>query len=674
MSITSPSHLGFMLDVSRHYMPVENIKRLLKAAQLCGVNTMHWHLADDQGWRVEIKKYPLLTEVGSVRGNSCFGRVSETENNCGFYTQEQIKDIVAFARELGIQIIPEIELPGHASAMLAAYPRFGCSRTIIKDGEEQRVEEPYTYEVITAGGIFPNLICAGKDESLEFFKDILSEIVELFPAPYVHIGGDEALKLHWRRCPDCQRRIKEEGLKDEEDLQRWLVLQIGQFLADKGRSTIVYNDCLAGGMLPQHFIVHHWLGNDEETAQFMQAGGRVIRSDLEHYYFDYAYSSIDVEHIMHIPQVPDYAKGCEDKLLGVECMLWAERITNIDRAAYLLFPRLPAAMLMAKGGCQSPDAFLDELKAIQQRISELGLKGAPESDWQLTPEAKDADRQQDEHTRYSPESTLAEEEEIRLLQQEELEKLLRAIEMPAPMAMAVMDHAWKALPNYSGEYSSDMLPGADDMAAHLMGALDNRDEGDWSKLPEDIWLATMKAFTRFANEHHRSLGIYGFDRAFWTTRQMNARLFRIGELEYELKEEDGERCIDLHIPGDAVLTAQRLNRSVADARSFLARYYPDWTQLHMECTTWLLVPALRPMLREGANLLRFMNAFDIVEVDEDCDDVLEWVFYLTEEQQKTVSLEQLPEETSLQRNIKVHLLSGKKIGVARGILAREFRD
>lgn len=168
---------GFMLDVCRHYMPVEDIKRLLRAAQICGVNKMHWHLADDQGWRIEIKKYPRLTQIGAVRGDSFFGAVSETEHNCGFYTQEQAKDIVAYAQDCGIDVIPEIEIPGHAGAMLAAYPEFGCRRTVVdKDDKEQIIEEPYRYQVETAGGIFPHLICAGKDASVDFLKDILDEV------------------------------------------------------------------------------------------------------------------------------------------------------------------------------------------------------------------------------------------------------------------------------------------------------------------------------------------------------------------------------------------------------------------------------------------------------------------------------------------------------------------
>ena len=289
MDVQSFTHKGFMLDVCRHYMPAEDIRRMLDAAALCGMNRMHWHLTDDQGWRIEIKKYPLLTDIGAKRGPSFFGDVSQTENNCGFYTQEEVRGIVAYAKKLGIEIIPEIEIPGHACAMLAAYPQLGCRRTVWPEWTPTDGQAGYVHAVRKIGGIFPDLICAGRDESIRFLEDVLDEITELFPFPMVHIGGDEAPKLHWRRCPDCQARMRAEGIRSEDALQRWLVLRIGAYLADKGKETIVWNDVLNGGLLPEHFIVQQWYGNQELTRAFLEAGGRVIVSDTENYYFDYAY-------------------------------------------------------------------------------------------------------------------------------------------------------------------------------------------------------------------------------------------------------------------------------------------------------------------------------------------------------------------------------------------------
>lgn len=448
------SYRGFMLDVSRHYMPVEEIRKLIKAASLCGMNRMHWHLTDDQGWRIEIKKYPKLTEIGSVRGRSYFGNVSETENNSGFYTQDEVRELIDYAGAHGIEIIPEIEVPGHASAMLAAYPQYGCRRTVIRSGKRQEIADPYTYHVMTTGGIFPNLICAGKDEAVRFLEDILDEIAELFPASAIHIGGDEALKQHWRRCPDCQQRIRDEGLADENELQRWLVLKLGEHLKQKGRKTIVWNDSLAGGMLPEHFIVQHWMGNDKETAEFIKAGGKVICSDIEHYYFDYPYSSIDAYHIWNTPVIPPYAEEHPDGILGIECPLWTERVTDADRAAYLLFPRMAAVALKITEGEKERfptwESFCEMLQSIQKQITELGLIGAPESEWKMSPEDVGADRLAEERRRQSPGADKAVRTEKQLLLQEELEKLLQKFDMPKEHALQIMDYTWKALPEYNG--------------------------------------------------------------------------------------------------------------------------------------------------------------------------------------------------------------------------------
>lgn len=665
-------YLGFMLDVSRHFMPAPDVLKLLDAAALCGLNTMHFHLTDDQGWRVEIKKYPKLAAVGSERGDSYFGSVSETEHICGFYTQDQIRQIVAHARQRGIQVIPEIEIPGHASAMLAAYPEFGCRRTIIQNGAEVEIESPYDYRVLNTGGIFPNLICAGKPESRRFLEDILDEIAELFPAPYVHIGGDEALKQHWRRCPDCQRRIRREGLKSEEELQRSLVLEVGEYLAKKGKKTIVYNDCLAGGPLPGHFIVQHWLGNDRQTGAFLKSGGQVIRSDLEHYYFDYAYSDIDVYKIWSAPAVPAYAQGAQEGPVGMECMLWTERITNLNRAAQLLFPRVPAAVLKVTRPELSWEEFSQALRETQENLEAMGISGAPERLWNLSPQDREADRLEDVRLRTSPQAQLAEQEELRLLLQEELEKLLDQIGMPRPMALRVMDVAWKELPDYCGREASDGGDGVEELTAQLLTALQNREDGPWENIPEPIWVDTMKCFSRFVGEHHRSLGRHGFDRGFWTTRQVGAKLFRIGQLEYELKEEDGKKTIDLHIPSDARMDMGLLDESVARAREFLKEYFPDWAEESMECESWLLSPVLASLLPENSNILSFQRAFEIISQDPEPQDVLEWVFRLTQGQQETTPLEALPEETCLQRSMKAFLLSGGKVGVAQGRLVRPF--
>ena len=672
MSTPIFSHRGFMLDVCRHYMPVGDIKRLIDAAAICGMNRMHWHLTDDQGWRIEIKRYPRLTEVGARRGPSYFGDVSETENNCGFYTQEEVRRIVAYAASKGVGVIPEIELPGHACAMLAAYPHLGCRRVIHPAWSPETVENPYPHGVQNAAGIYPDLACAGRDEAIQFLKDVLDEVVALFPFPMVHIGGDEAPKLHWRRCPDCQRRMKEEGIAGEDALQRWLVLKIGEYLAEKGRDTIVWNDVLAGGLLPKHFIVQQWKGNRELTSRFLEAGGRVIVSDTDNYYFDYPYGRIDAHHIWRYPLVPPYAQGRETGVLGVECCLWTERITNLDRAAWMLFPRMTAVGLRLGGAEDATwEDFTARLKAKQAEIDALGLACAPEALWHMPPEAAAADAATGESWRTLPSVLPSMTWEVRMLRQEALERLLEEIGMPREFACVARDWALAELDGYEARVPEDVR-GADIMAGQLLRALENREDGPWRDVPESVWIATMKCYTRFVKEHFASFGVYGFDRGFWTTRQVDGLLFRLGEMEYERVDEDGRREIALHIPSDARLEPDALNVSVAKARAFMKERFADWADAPMTCDSWLLSPALKSMLPPTSRILRFQTAFDLMETYDEADDALQWVFGLGESQKSSVDLAALPEDTTLRRGMKAFLRAGGKVGSAKGELKRHF--
>ena len=666
-------HRGFMLDVCRHYMPVADIKKLLDAAEICGMNRMHWHLTDDQGWRVEIKKYPRLTEIGASRGPSYFGNVSEAENNCGFYTQDEVRALVAYAKARGVEIIPEIEIPGHACAMLAAYPRLGCRRTVWPDWSPRDVEARYAHAVRNAGGIFPDLACAGRDEAIRFLEDVLDEIVALFPFPMVHIGGDEAPKLHWRRCPDCQARMRKEGIESEDALQRWLVLKIGAYLAGKGRETIVWNDVLAGGLLPKHFIVQQWHGGAELTRAFLQAGGRVIVSDTDNYYYDYAYGETDVYHIWKHPLTPPYARGLESGLLGAECPLWTERITNTARAAHMLFPRMTAVGLRLNGPeSETWEGFTARLREKQAQIDALGLTGAPERYWRMAPEAAEADLRQDEAIKDAPAARPYAAWVRRLLTVEAMERLLEKIDMPAPFAAVARDWALGDMDGEAAPLPGD-LRGADALARQLLEAVENRENGPWQDIEEGVWIETMKAYARFVREHFASYGYYGFDRGGWTTRQRDAKLFRLGELEYELVHaRDGAPAIDLHIPSDASLAPDGLNASVSRARDFMRARFPDWAGAPMRCDSWLLSPKLKDLLPPGARILRFQAAFDLTETDPDAADALQWVFGVAEGQKAAARLEDLPEDTTLRRRMKALLLAGGKPGNAAGVLARAF--
>ena len=418
---------GFMLDVSRHYIPTEEIRKLLRAAAVLGLNRMHWHLTDDQGWRIEIRKYPLLTKIGAVRGDSFFGGTPIKSRNCGFYPQEEIRATVQYAADFGIEIVPEIEIPGHAAAMLAAYPQFSCRKNE-KERWKDRVE--------VSGGIFPSLVCAGNDETIVFLKEILDEVSELFPSDMIHIGGDEAVKYRWRRCPDCQRRIRETGLLSEDALQRRLVLEIGEYLAGKGKRTIVWNDVLEGGPLPGYFIVQQWLNGEEKTRAFLENGGSIIRSDTSYCYLDYPYGAIDVKRIWEMPRIPDYAVGCEDRLLGMECPLWTERVTDLKRASYLLFPRLTAMSLRMSGEAEglSWEMFRERVAELEAELEKkTGLTGAPETEWSLNPEAAEAERKAEDRKIHAPEAlpfVQKQDELLRIEQAERMQgKIIRDIDM-----------------------------------------------------------------------------------------------------------------------------------------------------------------------------------------------------------------------------------------------------
>ncbi len=669
-------HRGFMLDVSRHFMPVEDVEKLIEAAALCGLNRMHWHLTDDQGWRVALERWPRLTEVGAKRGDSFFGTASGTENNDGYYTRAQVERIVAFARARDVEILPEVDLPGHASALLAAWPQLGC-RHLAQDGTI--VDRPRRYKVETSAGIFPNLICAGRDEALQAVFDLLDALIELFPFPMVHIGGDEALKLRWRRCPDCQKRMREEGLDSEDALQRWFMLRVGQHLIERGRRPVVWSDVLAGGPLPKTFIVQQWLNDAENVRAFMAQGGQVICSDTRAFYLDYCHGATDAHAVWRYPLPPEYARGHEENLLGVECPLWTEYVTNVDRAAFQLLPRMAAVGLRA-GGDDSADweTFRERLRTLEKRVEALGLRGAPEALWHMSPEAASADRNAWEAAITAQGALPFVEYERGLVDLEHAERLMARVGMPRPFLLRAGDAMLKQLRDRAGlEPDAVPVPDADDgaleLARQMMIAAKNRESGPWANLPEDVFLPTLAAFTRFVNEHHRATGRYGFDRAGWTTRQIEARLFRLGTLEYELVcDEDGAPRVDLHIPSDADLRPGPLNASVAEARRFLAQYFPAWAEARMECDSWLLSPVLKALLPEGANIPRFQTAFDLAQTDADDRQYVKWVFALSEAQGDDYALDDLPEDTSLRRGVKALMQKGRHVGSARGTLARPF--
>jgi len=305
------AHRGFHLDSSRNFISVETIKSILDAAGLAKINVFHWHLTDDQGWRLESTQYPLLTKDGP------------------FYTKEEVRQVVSFAQKCGIDIIPEINVPGHTSAVLAAYPQLGCFNK----------EVP----VQTGAGIFPIILCGGKDEALTFIKDILTETAELFPGEFIHVGGDEAPKTEWEKCPHCAARMAENDILDLNDLQGWLLSQTTEHLKKLGKRAICWNDGFTKRNFADNVVIQQWKDEVSEnlTLQHWQKGGEVIFSDVLYCYFDYSIAVISLKKVYNY--FPKSQKtNCADakNTRGIECCLWTENFKTPEQLGKELFPRL----------------------------------------------------------------------------------------------------------------------------------------------------------------------------------------------------------------------------------------------------------------------------------------------------------------------------------------------
>lgn len=343
------SYRGMHLDVCRHFYPVEFVKRYIDLLALHNMNTFHWHLTEDQGWRIEIKKYPKLTEIGSIRNKTVIGKAGSGKYDNtpygGFYTQEQAKEIVKYAQERFITIIPEIDLPGHMLAALAAYPELGCTGG--------------PYEVCPDWGIFDDVLCIGNDKTLPFLEDVLAEIIEIFPSKYIHIGGDEAPRTRWKECTKCQARIKNEGLKADKDhtaedrLQTFCMTRIEKFLNGKGRQIIGWEEILKGDVAPNATVMS-WRGI-QSGIKAAQMGHDVIMVPKDHCYFDYYQAKdtkqeplaiggfVPVENVYNLNPVPAELTPEQQKhILGAQANLWSEYIPTTQQVEYMVLPRMAA--------------------------------------------------------------------------------------------------------------------------------------------------------------------------------------------------------------------------------------------------------------------------------------------------------------------------------------------
>lgn len=335
---------GLHLDVGRHYFPVSFIKKYIDYMAMYKLNSFHWHLTEDQGWRIEIKKYPKLTEISSWRDETVVGHAGNSKKfdgrgYGGFYTQDQVKDIVKYAADRFITIIPEIEMPGHTSAVLAAYPELGCTGG--------------PYKVQTTFGVFDEVFCAGKEESFKFLENVMDEVCEMFPSKYIHIGGDECPKEAWKKCPACQKRMKDQGLKNEHELQSYFIQRIEKYLNSKNRQIIGWDEILEGG-LAKGATVMSWRGIDGGIAAAKQKHN-VIMSPNSHMYFDHYQSKdtkneplaiggfLPLEKVYSYEPIPEELKGDEAKyVLGAQANIWTEYIPSTKQAEYMIFPRVCA--------------------------------------------------------------------------------------------------------------------------------------------------------------------------------------------------------------------------------------------------------------------------------------------------------------------------------------------
>ena len=365
---------GYMLDEGRHFLGKATVLRTLDLMALQKLNVFHWHLTDDQGWRIEIRAYPRLTQVGSSRAGTAQGPIQMLLNkhdgipHSGFYTQQDIREIVAYATARHITIVPEIEMPGHAKAALAAYPEFSCSGGPLQVG--------------TRFAPFRDVFCPGKESTFVFLEQVLDEVLALFPSPVVHIGGDEVLKARWKKCPDCQKRFAQEGLENTQALQSYMTARIGSYLASRGRRLVGWNEILVDG-LREDAIVQYWIRHRDRVVKALEIGREVVISSYWHLYLDHSYGLTSLSKAYAFdPVFPELSKAAAGHVLGLEAPMWTEYVPNESRLDFQTYPRLAA---IAETGWTPKEAkdykdFRARLQRFQRRLDVLGVGYARGSD------------------------------------------------------------------------------------------------------------------------------------------------------------------------------------------------------------------------------------------------------------------------------------------------------
>ncbi|MCS3734543.1 glycoside hydrolase family 20 protein [Mucilaginibacter dorajii] len=374
------AYRGMHLDVSRHFFTVQTIKKWIDLLALYKINTFHWHLTDDQGWRIEIKKYPLLQSISAYRDETIIGHKRDSPHKFdgkrygGYYTQDEVKDVVKYAMQRHISIIPEIEMPGHALAALAAYPQLGCTGG--------------PYKTATYWGIFDDVYCAGNEETFIFLQNVLDEVLPLFPSKYIHIGGDECPKTKWQTCPKCQQRIKDEHLKDEHELQSYFIGRMEKYLNNKGRQIIGWDEILEGGLTPGATVMS-WTGEEGGIAAAKQHHDAIMTPE-KYVYLDYFQSLYPAEPIAGggytpLSKVYNYEPitkeltGDEAKYIkGVQANAWSEYMASPAQAERQLFPRMLALAEVAwtDKANKNYNGFLKRLRYQHPMLQRLDINAA----------------------------------------------------------------------------------------------------------------------------------------------------------------------------------------------------------------------------------------------------------------------------------------------------------
>lgn len=373
------SYRGVHLDVSRHFFPADSVKHFIDMMALHNINRLHWHLTDDQGWRIEIKKRPELTTIGSKRSETVIGHNSGEYDGIpysGFYTQDEAREIVKYAKERHITVIPEIDLPGHMQAALAAYPELGCTGGL--------------YEVWKMWGVSEDVLCAGNDKTLTFIEDVLNEIVDIFPSEYIHVGGDECPKVRWEKCPKCQARIKAEGIKGdkkhsaEEYLQSYVISRMEKFVESKGRHIIGWDEILEGGLAPNATVMS-WRGMDGGIEAAKQKHN-VVMTPNTYVYMDY-YQSADtdlepdaiggylpLEKVYSFEPTAGISPEDQKYVIGAQANLWTEYIPTFSQVEYMIMPRIDAVADIQWSDPSKKDyqTFLPRAARMTQLYDRLG--------------------------------------------------------------------------------------------------------------------------------------------------------------------------------------------------------------------------------------------------------------------------------------------------------------